>query len=132
MWPFVLEHHVTSSRQLVLSVPFIEALAVVQDPETVINLNPLLLKKEKHNDDPLCYTITDKLRLLGLWDTTTTFTCKFVVHDDGLESNVEAGVGTKLKGQWSLRKTEAGMELIENTKVTVSKLHKAWVLTAIS
>lgn len=121
MWPFFLKFSISASR--VLNVPAEEALKAIQDPVFLITLNPLVVGWSADPAKPNHYTIHDRLLLLGFFKTVISYTCDFSTRDDGVDSETQAGLGTRLWSKWRARpiSDEPGKtEVSEETTVEVS------------
>ncbi|KAH8814465.1 hypothetical protein DL96DRAFT_413623 [Flagelloscypha sp. PMI_526] len=91
------------------------ALPIVQDPEALMKINPIITNFVQSPDDPLLYTVTDTLDVIGL-HPTTTYTAKFTVNPDGLSTDVNAGAGVTTKGHWTISTNANGeTEVKEDT-----------------
>ena len=117
MWPITLTRSITGSK--IIRCPLTAALQVLQDPPSLIELNPIVLSKTADHSNPALYSITERLVVFGYFQTQTTFTGTFSYRDDGVDVDVNAGAGTKLKTKWRARAVECGTEVFEEVSVQV-------------
>lgn len=106
-----------SKRTIVSSTtttaPFEQALQHIHRPETLGGLNPLVVsmidrsasfeqkeKPEAAELQAMCYTVTDRVPILGNWSRLHSFTADFTRIADGIDSRIEAGMGVKLHNKW--------------------------------
>ena len=104
--------------QTVVHAPLDEVVAFLHSPSELIDLNPLVERKLVSEDDPLFYTITDKLNFLG-WSFETRFTAQFTLQENGTDSVICAPAGTKLFNVWRARTIEG--HSVETPLVEVSE-----------
>ena len=95
------------------------ALAFVQNPEAMIDLNPLVISRSPHPEDPHHYTIRDRMSMFGK-DMEFDYTVKFNMKDDGYDAQVKAPGPVTMKSSWSVREVEGGVEVTEDVEATVS------------
>jgi hypothetical protein len=124
----------TSKRTIVSSTtttaPFEQALQHIQRPETLAGLNPLVVsmtnravqmgekdKPESAEPQPMCYTVTDRVPILGSWSRLHSFTADFTRVHNGIESRIEAGMGVILHNKWRVLPAAEGAtgSVIEET-----------------
>jgi hypothetical protein len=107
MWPFILTRSVTLQRKIQASKA--EVLGIVQNPDEVLGLSPLVLSVIQDDKDPAWYTITERLPILGgLYESSTTFRCKWEKVENGVDVEVFAGMGTHLKNEMRVLDSEEG------------------------
>ena len=95
-------------------------LAILHDPVTMITLNPLVISQKLTSAPgvtPAVYSITDKLPI-----GTTTYTASFTNTATGMSSTVDASLGLKTTGVWSIVQGDSGMVLDEEVDVTGNRL----------
>jgi hypothetical protein len=114
MWPFTLSKRVVIKRNI--DAPPADIVKMQHDLESLVRLNPLFRSIEKHPTKQDHWIISDNLPILG-FQTVSTFECHWVKVDDGVDSEVWAGMGTKLKSKY--RVSERG-EVTDDTTVEVS------------
>ena len=89
----------------------------------MISGGSLVIDRKVDPSNPLKYTITDKLDVLGLWSSTTTYDALFEPKDGGTDVTVNAPMGTRLQQRWRVRgKNEGGAEMTEEVEVQVRSL----------
>ncbi|TRM66165.1 hypothetical protein BD626DRAFT_197879 [Schizophyllum amplum] len=116
LWPFFLSRTVTSST--IIRVPADAVLQHLHDPDRMIGGGPLVVDRKPDPANPLRYTVTDKLNVLGLWTTTTSFDALFEPKDDGTDVTVNASLGTRLQQRWRVRsRSERETEMTEEVVV---------------
>ena len=71
--------------------------------------------------DPSCYTITDRLPLIGSLATHTTFRSRWTKTPDGCDIEIYASLGTRLSNKLRVRESESseGIVLYETVVVKV-------------
>lgn len=120
IWPIFLKRTLVTSKTVNVSLE--HALNAVQDPPTLIRLNPLVIGYDTKPDDPSHYIIADRLKVMGM-DRETKYAAKFSSQPDGMISVVRAGGGVNLKNHWRVRVSEGGeVEIIEEVTVEVSRM----------
>ena len=86
----------------------------------MISGGSLVIDRKVDPSNPLKYTITDKLDVLGLWSSTTTYDALFEPKDEGTDVTVNAPMGTRLQQRWRVRgKDEGDAEMTEEVEVQV-------------
>ena len=120
MWPFVLTQSVTLQRKFQASKA--EVLAIIQDPDEALLLSPLLLSIIQDDNDPAWYTMTERLPILGgLYESSTTFRCRWEKVEGGADLEVVAVGGTEMKNEMRVLDSEEGeVEFQETVVVKVS------------
>lgn len=119
VWPFTLKRNLSFNKTI--RAPRTAAVAFLHDPDNLITLNPLVLSKTADHSNPNLFIITDQLVILGCIHTTTTYKCLFTNNDKGVDTDVDAGIGTKLKGQWRAKDgQDETSEVSEEPEVEVS------------
>jgi len=118
MWPFILTRSINLQRKIKASKA--EVLSIVQDPDEVLRLGPLVFSVIRDDKDPAWYTITDRLPILGgLYESTTTFQCKWANVEDGADVEVFAGVGTHMQNKMRVVDTDSEEEEVEFQEILV-------------
>jgi hypothetical protein len=114
--------HIVSSRQITATVD--EALAKLE-PDAMITMNPVVHSFTRVPDQSIAapdskYRIVDRLAFLGT-HFDTTYEAVFHPRADGLDIEVSAGMGTRLKTTWTVRGVGEGtVEVTEDVNVRVS------------
>lgn len=118
MWPFFLIHTHETVRKLRVSPKAVLNL-LHGDPERFFRLSPLVASVAK-NADPHSYTIVETIPVLGLM-AQTTFTVIVRVVKDGVENDIVAGLGTRSKNTFHVRKSSEDdtCELVHHTTTRV-------------
>ncbi|KAH7104650.1 hypothetical protein BKA62DRAFT_767708 [Auriculariales sp. MPI-PUGE-AT-0066] len=88
---------IRSSQVVNASVP--DALRALHDPPTMIKLNPLVIAHQQDDLDPSLWSITDHLNFMCI-HTTTVFTAKFTLAEDGCITETRAAAGVYLQNRW--------------------------------
>ncbi|KAL1670621.1 hypothetical protein GGF50DRAFT_122174 [Schizophyllum commune] len=115
-WPLVLTRTVTSTTPI--NAPTDAVLQYLHDPDRMISGGSLVIVRRVDPSNPLKYTITDKLDVLGLWSSTTTYDALFEPKDEGTDVTVNAPMGTRLQQRWRVRgKDEGSAEMTEEVEV---------------
>lgn len=120
MWPFFLTATYDSTKTLRSSPKAVVNL--LHDSERLFRLHPLVISVEKNSECPLSYTLIDDLPVLGGHVTMkTTYTCTVQLLEDGVEYNIVAGLGTRSKNTFHVKKGSEDnvCELIERTTTQV-------------
>jgi hypothetical protein len=114
--------HIVSSRQITATLE--EALAKLE-PDAMITMNPVVHSFTRVPDQSIAapdskYRIVDRLAFLGT-HFDTTYEAVFHPRADGLDIEVSAGMGTRLKTTWTVRGVGEGtVEVTEDVNVRVS------------
>ncbi|KAI5828992.1 S-adenosyl-L-methionine-dependent methyltransferase [Schizophyllum commune Tattone D] len=115
-WPLVLTRTVSSTTPI--NAPTDDVLQYLHDPDRMISGGSLVIDRKVDPSNPLKYTITDKLDVLGLWSSTTTYDALFEPKDEGTDVTVNAPMGTRLQQRWRVRgKDEGSAEMTEEVEV---------------
>lgn len=101
-------------------------LKVLHDPHTLATLSPIVISATVDPSDPATYIITDKLTILGCFDTHISYKAKFSFGDHGADVVVSAGAGTTLKTTWKAQKVEEGTEITEDASIEVCILPRSF------
>jgi len=116
----------TETKNIVSSavVPhdFKTVLAMVQDPPTMIQLNPLVTKfSQNFATDPsgATWDVTDELDFFfGLIKGSTSYTGQFINIPNGAVTNAKASAGVHLQTNWTLTDQGASTLVTETAAVT--------------
>lgn len=98
----------TATNRSQRTYPISDVLAILQDPSALISLNPLvvshsLLPPADPTSPSTTWTITDSLKLLGIFNTTTTYTGTFTPSGErAVEVVAHAAAGVVSKARWSV------------------------------
>lgn len=119
MWPFFLTTTYEGTRTLRSSPKAV--LNLLHDSERLFRLNPLVISVEKNSASPLSYTLIDDLPVFGHVKTKTTYTCTVQPLEDGVEHNIVAGLGTRSKNTFQVKKgpDDDVCELVQHTTTQV-------------
>jgi len=125
MSPFFINRSLSISKEI--DVQFSTVLKCFQDPIFMISTGPLLHIYTVDPTDPELYEITDSITFLGCLQTKTKFNAKLTPQDDGIISDVSAGMGTKVRSQWKVKSLDGGMRtrIDEETSVKVHLHHNS-------
>ena len=90
-----------------INAPPDQVLQVLHDPQILIKSNPLVSDFNQDPNDPsgYSYIVTDDLTMsfLGLsFKTTSRYRCTFAPREDGMDSDVSAGLGTKTSSHFTI------------------------------
>ncbi|CAL1695955.1 unnamed protein product [Somion occarium] len=113
--PLLTTRSLTSTKRINCSLT--SALEFLHDPKAIIDLNPLVIGREPHPNDPNLYTIKDRMKVLGRY-VEFDYTAKFTFREDGCETEVRAPGGTTLKSRWTASEVEGGVEVREEVTAT--------------
>ncbi|KAG6812486.1 hypothetical protein H0H92_002593 [Tricholoma furcatifolium] len=129
----------TSQRTVLLTktihAPPETVLALVQDPNVLFAASPLITNVTPDSSDSsnTYYTITDNLSFGGLFNFQIKYKCRLVKVVDGINSEVAAGFGTRLKGQSRVKAGEDGStELSEETVIETTFFMMPYVLKSFT
>uniref|UniRef100_D8PQU5 DUF7053 domain-containing protein n=1 Tax=Schizophyllum commune (strain H4-8 / FGSC 9210) TaxID=578458 RepID=D8PQU5_SCHCM len=115
-WPLVLTRTVSSTTPI--NAPTDAVIQYLHDPDRMVSGGSLVIDRKVDPSNPLKYTITDKLDVLGLWSSTTTYDALFEPKDEGTDVTVNAPMGTRLQQRWRVRgKDEGSAEMTEDVEV---------------
>lgn len=110
------------------------ALASFYDHEAFIKLNELVASIEKLPSDNAVakYRITDKKAFLGVFSVSTKYNVSFQHVSQGMDCEVEASLGIRLRNHWRARQIEEGVTEVEETvQVDVSYyISSTWHITS--
>ncbi|KAG6845791.1 hypothetical protein H0H87_003845 [Tephrocybe sp. NHM501043] len=117
MWPLTLQR--TVLLQKTIQAPTEAVLALLHDPNVLFATSPLITNVIPDSTDPsnTSYTVTDTISFAGLFKFQTKFRCRLVLLEDGVDSDVDAGFGTKLVGQYRVK--AAGDDVTELSEETI-------------
>ncbi|KZW01953.1 hypothetical protein EXIGLDRAFT_736698 [Exidia glandulosa HHB12029] len=115
---------IKSSRVVKASLP--DALRAVQDPRTLIQLNPLVISCKPDERDNTLWHIVDRLKILCI-STTTKYTARFKLVQDGIDCDTHAS-GVHIINKWRVTALGDGRcEVSEEAILTTSKLLVGYV-----
>ncbi|KDR85050.1 hypothetical protein GALMADRAFT_314814 [Galerina marginata CBS 339.88] len=133
MWPFFPTRSVFLSKTIPVSRSHL--LSILHDPEQVLRVSPLFISlipdppKDPSSDSPTTgkaqwYTITERLPMLGgLYESSTTFRCRYERTEDGYDAEVLAGAGTHLMNEARVRDADGeGEGVVFEEKLVVTGL----------
>jgi len=103
--------NICSTKRVKVSVE--SARRAIQDPSTIITINPLVESFSQHPTELSRWTIVDRFRWLGM-SKQLTYTVKFTLMEDGVDAEVKSAFGTRMKTQWRARGSSGGTEVMEN------------------
>lgn len=86
-----------------INAPPDDVLKILQNPHAFFSLSPLISNVSNDPLDPSSYTVTDSLSFLGYFHTTTTFQCTLINRDNGVETRVVAGGGTRTRNIYRVK-----------------------------
>ncbi|KAF6765994.1 hypothetical protein DFP72DRAFT_3434 [Ephemerocybe angulata] len=117
MSPFISSREYTYHTDVPAS--YDEVLKFIQHPSGLASQSPLhksILPEEKERD---WYIVTERLPLLGRFESSISFRASIRHVDNGVAIEVEAGLGTVLKSQYLVEKADGkgGCILRESTIV---------------
>ncbi|KAF8078561.1 S-adenosyl-L-methionine-dependent methyltransferase [Lyophyllum atratum] len=116
VWPFTLTRTVSFRKNIHASPEAV--LRLLHDINVLFAVNPLITHITPDPSNSSAYTVTDRLVVLGYFKTETKYKCWLHLRDDGLDTDVLAGLGTRLKGRYRVRAGENGTtELTEETLI---------------
>ena len=119
MWPFIISRSVHLQRSI--QAPAIDVLNILQNPDTLFWLSPLIVAVTPDPVRPSSFTITEKLPILGYFESFTTFKCDLNIMADGFIAEVDANAGTSFRNQFTVVEQLDGTVLVsENIVVKVS------------
>lgn len=120
-WPLTLTRTASFSRTI-HALPD-TVLKLIHDPNVLFSLNPLIINISVDPANPSLYTVTDRLVILGCFQTQTTYICTLLLREDGIDTEVVAGGGTRLKSFYRVKAGENGTtEFTEQTMIEVCLL----------
>ncbi|RDB28506.1 Erythromycin 3''-O-methyltransferase [Hypsizygus marmoreus] len=116
VWPLTIARSVSVSKAI--HAPVETVIALLHDTDVLFSLNPLILSVNVDPSNPSVYSVTDRLVLLGCFNTQTKYQCTLTKCKDGLDSNVTANLGTRLKSHYRVQPGENGTtEVTEQTTI---------------
>lgn len=119
MWPFIISRSVHLQRSI--RAPASDVLNILQNPDTLFWLSPLIVTVTPDPVRPSSFTITEKLPILGYFESFTTFKCDLNIMADGFIAEVDANAGTSFRNQFTVVEQLDGTVLVsENIVVKVS------------
>lgn len=108
-------HIPTVTTPKTIHTPLSSALAVLHDPISLTRLNPLVITVEQCTKDPRVYVITDRLRVFGFTvGIQMTYTAKFTLMEDGVDTEIEAPGGIHLINRWRVKANGEGVVVTGN------------------
>jgi len=120
MWPFILTRTLSSEKTIVASRS--DVLKILHDPQQVLAHNPMVVSVVQDASNPSCYTITDRIPLVGSWAIHSTFKSKWKKVTDGCDVEVDAGLYTRLKNELRVRELNEGESSLEGTVLYFEKV----------
>ncbi|TCD71471.1 hypothetical protein EIP91_008851 [Steccherinum ochraceum] len=108
-----------------------KALAVLHDPLSVINLDPLVVFREKSATDPTLWNLRDRLKILGFINYDMKYTARVTPRDDGVSFDVNAPFGIKMNSRFSVAEVDEGVKVNEDVEVTTNALIITGVLSSM-
>jgi len=113
---------ISSSR--VIHAPVSSVLAVLHNPTKLAQLNPLVVSVTQNPEDHDSYTITDKITILGI-SFPEVYTAKFLFIPDGVDSDVRASAGVRLRNEWRVKAHDDVSEVTETgaNNISTSGVH---------
>jgi len=123
--PFTMTRKVSSSQRIHCS--YAAALRFLHEPVELIDLSPAVIRREASPGNPNFFIIHYKTVLFGR-TSEFSYTANFVqFHDDGVDCEVQAPAGVRLKNEWRVRKVEGAEG--ENGEETVEVVEDVTVNT---
>ncbi|KAF8584979.1 hypothetical protein K439DRAFT_1344575 [Ramaria rubella] len=123
----VMPTTITSNK--VINAPLSKALAVLHDPPTLARLNPLVVAMVQDTRDPNLYTITDRMTMFGITvGRQWAYTAKFFFTEDGVDTDIEAAAGVKLKNQWRAKAQGDKVEVTETVTIEANAFVRPFVI----
>ncbi|KAF5377499.1 hypothetical protein D9615_005348 [Tricholomella constricta] len=110
VWPLTLTRAV-SFKKIIHASPD-TVLKLLHDPNVLFTGNPLITDVISDPSNPSAYTVTDRLVVLGYFKTQVKYKCRLSFLEDGVDTDVVAGLGTKSKGQYRVRDGENGTTVL--------------------
>ncbi|KAG5654080.1 hypothetical protein H0H81_007494 [Sphagnurus paluster] len=93
-------------------------LKLLHDPDVMFRTNPLITDVIPDPSHASSYTVVDRLVVMGFYKTQTKFHCHLNLREDGLDTDVVANLGTKLRGSYTVNVGDGKTtELVEETVV---------------
>jgi len=114
----------SNSFSKTIKAPLARVVSFVQDPQTMIHLNPVVKKVVPDVASPKTkFAIDDNLDILGI-PFSTHYTADFTLGDKTgaapvMVVNSDAGLGTKLENTWTVKAVDADTTVVTE-QVTVS------------
>lgn len=102
-----------------------EVLSILQNPNALIRLNPLVISSTQDSQDPSLYHIVDSLEFLYGWvKTTTRYTAKFENTDNGVKTISRAGMGVVISASWRVEEStdKENCVVIEEGEISAPRL----------
>lgn len=115
MWPFIISRSVHLQRSIRASAS--DVLNILQNPDTLFRLSPLVVAVTPDPVRPSSFTVTEKLPILGYFESSTTFKCDMNVMADGFIAEVDANAGTSLRNQLTVVEQSDGTVLVSENIV---------------
>lgn len=124
----------TTSREFrheqTIQAPQEEILALLHNPQELCSLGPLYKSIVKDEKEEHTYVITDRLPIVGPIEGSTTFRAKLVPTSDGVQTDVSAALGTRLKTKYWAEGREDGSCIVK--EITVVKVCMGFLESAKS
>ncbi|KAJ2913384.1 hypothetical protein MD484_g7023, partial [Candolleomyces efflorescens] len=127
----------TTSREFrheqTVQAPQEEVLALLHNPQELCSLGPLYKSIVKDGKEEHSYVITDRLPIVGPIEGSTTFRAKLIPTSDGIQTDVCAALGTRLKTKyWAERKGDGNCVVKEITVVETPFITMPYVFATMS
>ncbi|KAG5731573.1 hypothetical protein E4T56_gene15369, partial [Termitomyces sp. T112] len=116
IWPLILQRTVLLKKTI--HAPAETVLALLHNPNVLFSLSPVVAKVTPNADSSNSYTFTEALSLAGLFTFQATSQCRMDSFEDGVDCEVVAGFGTKLRVCYRPKPLEAEVaEVSEDSTV---------------
>ncbi|KAG6842604.1 hypothetical protein C0991_000130 [Blastosporella zonata] len=118
IWPLTLQRTVLLKKTI--HVPSEEVLGLLHDPNVLFATSPLItnIAPDSPELSNPSYTVTDTISFAGIFNFQTQYKCRLDWLYNGVDSDVAAGFGTRLKGQYRVKAVgDDATELSEETVV---------------
>ncbi|KAF8637953.1 hypothetical protein AX16_010586 [Volvariella volvacea WC 439] len=131
--PWLIHLTRTVHFQCQVKAPPTAVIAYIQGPSLFLKLNSIVLSVEKHPRVESRYVVADRLPILGSVETTTTYEVTLTKQEKGVIGDVDAGVGTKLRNNWTVIECEDGTCLVkEEVKVVALFFFMPFILSTLN
>ncbi|KAG6850500.1 hypothetical protein H0H93_012501 [Arthromyces matolae] len=120
-WPFTsVQREVHLAK--VINAPPNKVLALLQDPNVLLSLSPLIVSVTPDSTEVSnsTYTVTEKISVGGIFNLHTQFKCQLYMIEDGVDIGVIGDMGTKLTIQYRVQSTSDGACEVTDTGVVES------------
>ncbi|KAI0078934.1 hypothetical protein K474DRAFT_1770705 [Panus rudis PR-1116 ss-1] len=108
------------TERIHIDCPLANALEFIQNPEAMIDINPLVIHRHQDPNDPNLWIIKDSLKVMGVMKYEIEYTARFARVVNGTDVEVHAPAGTTLLSHWRVTEVEGRVQIEEEVNISAS------------